>query len=104
CGARAGESPTSGHAMDAVLHDGARVDAPLADEDRLVDPRVALVAGLQPQAGAEVMLVVVAGALSADCREGGRGVLDDAGVLHVDVRAVVRVQRGAHVEPPEAVW
>jgi hypothetical protein len=34
-------------AVDAVLHARAGVDPPLADEHRLVDPRVALVAGLR---------------------------------------------------------
>src|SRR5215468_4056559 len=57
-------APASGDAVDAVLHDRPRVEATLGHEDRLVDPGVALVAGLQARRGAEVMVAVIAGALA----------------------------------------
>src|SRR5258706_8487766 len=90
-------------AVDAVLHDGSGMHAAIGDEDGLVDPGVALVAGLQAQCGAEVVVAVVARALAGEGRQCSVGLLDDAEVLDVDARPVVGQQRRAHIEAPEAV-
>jgi hypothetical protein len=77
--------------------------AAVGHEHGLVNPGVTFVPALQARRGPEVVLVVVARAFAGDRGDRGVGVLDHAEVLHEDVRAVVGVDGGAHVEASEAV-
>src|SRR5713101_311768 len=75
----------------------------LCDEYGLVHPFVTRIARLEAGAGAEVVLVPRARTLTRIRSTRGFGVLDQTGVLHVDVGAVVRVQREADVKAAVSV-
>jgi hypothetical protein len=88
-------SQASVDTVDAVLHARAGVDPPLADEHRLVDPRVALVAGLQTRRRAEVLVLVGCLRALGERRLDALVHLDHALVREVEDR-VVRRSRRAH--------
>src|SRR4051812_41960451 len=102
-GSPAARRSRSEQAMNAVFDDRAGMQSALADEQRAVDPPVALVAGLEPRRGAEIVLRVLARARAGVGRVGGLVVLDQAEVLDVNRRPVVGLDRQPHVEPAPAV-
>src|SRR5690349_3823917 len=93
---------TLGRAPDAILDSAPWNDAAFADEERLVDPRVALVAGFHARVREEVLVAVVGAATVGDRILNGSVQLEEAGVLDVEVRPVVGFDLYPHIDPQEA--
>src|SRR5689334_5390524 len=92
------------HSVDPIVDRGAGNEATLSDEDRLVHPRVPLVAGLQPRTSDEVLVCVIGWRVPpAHHGHDSRSEFEDPEVLGVDDRAIVGLHREAHVDASESV-
>src|SRR5208282_6049275 len=95
-------APESGHAVHLVL-DAAGTEAPLRDEDALVEPRITRVAGLEPRRGAEILVAVIGARTFGKCVSDLLIHLEQSVVLHIQRGAVVGEELGAHVESSESI-
>src|SRR4051794_27046784 len=92
------------HPVHAVLNARSGKWSALPEKHRVVDPGVALVPGLEPKAGEEVLIPevdrhVLAVVEGDECR----GDLDESSILEVDVSIVDSPHRGSHIDTEIAV-
>src|SRR5688572_30686774 len=93
-----------GDAEDLVFDSGPGDDPTLADQDRLVEPGVALVARFAARVGEEVLVAELGRrAATAEHLHDLRRDLDEPVVLHIDDRVVVSLERGAHIQAAVAI-